>query len=73
MLAYISQTYAEALAMRLDLVYIPDAKSSKEQTGYIIMLAQFEEGVLLSETRNNIESSNQSDENSTLAPLFSEE
>ena len=40
---------------------------------YIIIFTQFEEGSLLSENRNNTESGNKSDDNSTLAPLISEE
>ena len=47
--------------------------SSREKTGDIITLSQFEEGKLLSETRHGMEIVNQYDENSTLAPLISEE
>ena len=41
--------------------------------GNIITFAQFQEGDLLSETRNDTQSGNQSDENSTLAPLTGQE
>ena len=50
-----SQPYAEAMDMRLDVSYTPYDKSSKEQTGSIIPFAQFEEGNLLSETRDHAE------------------
>ena len=53
--------------------YIPYATSSKDQTGDITTYAQFEEGGLLSETRDDKESGNESDEYSTFAPLNSEE
>ena len=51
-LAYTSQPYAEAMSMWPDVPYIPYYTSSREQTGNIITLAQFEEGNLLSETRD---------------------
>ena len=50
------------MAIRLDVSYIPYATSSREQTGYIITFAQFEEENLLSETRNYMESGNKSDD-----------
>ena len=43
-LAYMSQLFAEAMAMRLDLLCTPYATSSKEKPGNIITFAQFEEG-----------------------------
>ena len=55
-LSYTSRLYAEALAMRPTVTYTPYATSSKEQTGNIIIFAQFEEGNLISETRNDTES-----------------
>ena len=51
---------------------IPYDTSSREQTGDIITFEMFEEGGLLSETRNYTESGNKYDEDSTLAPLVSE-
>ena len=44
-----------------------------EQTGDIITFTQFEEENLLPETLNDTESGNESDDDSTLAQLFSEE
>ena len=60
-LSYSSRTYAEAMAMRPTVTYTPYATSSKEQTGNVITFAQFEEGDLLTETRNNTESGDESD------------
>ena len=54
-LSYTSQPYSEAMAMRPSVTYTLYATSSKEQTGDVIMFTQFEEGNLLTETRNNIE------------------
>ena len=48
--------------MRPYVLYIPCAASSKEQTGNIILSAQFEEGNLLSETREDAESDDKSGE-----------
>ena len=42
--------------MRPTVTYTPYATSSKEQTGDVITFAQFEEGNLLTETRNDTES-----------------
>ena len=44
----------------------PYATSSKEQTGDVITFAQFEEGGLISETRNNTESDDESDSESIM-------
>ena len=51
-----SLPYAEAMAMCLTVTYTLYATSSKEQTGDVITFAQFEEGSLLTETRNDTES-----------------
>ena len=51
------------MAMRTFVTYTPCATSSREQTGDIITFAQFEEGNLLSETRENAESGDKSDDN----------
>ena len=48
-LAYTSRPYSEAMVMRPSVMYTPYATSSKEQTGDVIMFAQFEEGKLLTE------------------------
>ena len=71
-LAYTSQIYPESMNMQPAVTYIPYAQPSKEKTGDIITFTQFEEGNLQSEYRNDMESGNKSDEDSTLAPLISE-
>ena len=43
------------MAMRLALEYTLYAMSSKEQTGNVITFTQFEEGNILTETRNDAE------------------
>ena len=72
-LAYMSQPYTGAIAMHPALSYIPCATSSKKQTGYGIMFAHFEEGNLVSETCNDVESSDESDEDSIMPRLIMEE
>ena len=52
------------MAMRPTVTYTPNATSSKEQTGDIITFAQIEEGNLISETRNDTESSDESNSES---------
>ena len=44
----------------------PYAKSSKKQTGNVIMFAQFEEGNILAKTRNDSESGDESDNESIM-------
>ena len=68
-----SQPYSEATGMHLAVTYTPHATSSREQTGDIITFAQFEEGVLLSETRDGAEISDKSDDDSIMQPLISKE
>ena len=46
--------------MRPEVTYTPYATSSKEQTGDVITFAQFEEGDLLTETRNDTETGDKS-------------
>ena len=41
------------MEMRPTVTYTPYAMSSKEQTGDVITFTQFEEGGLLTETRND--------------------
>ena len=48
------------------VTYTPYATSSKEQTGNVIMFAQFEEGNLSSETRNDTESGDKFDSKSIM-------
>ena len=66
MIAYTSQPYSEAMAMRPAVTYTPYATSSKEQTGDVITFAQFEEGNILTETRNDAESGDESKNESIL-------
>ena len=54
------------MAMRPAVTYTPYATSSKEQYGDVITFAQFEEGNLISETCNNIESGDESDSESIM-------
>ena len=80
MLSYMSQSYAETMAMQPAVPHIPYAASSREQPGNIITFAQFEEVNLLyethnlwSKTRDNTESSNKSYDDLTLPLLIIEE
>ena len=54
------------MAMRPTVTYTPYATSSKEQTGDVITFTQFEEGNLISETRNDTESDDESDSESIM-------
>ena len=65
-LSYTSRPYAEAMAMRPAVTYTPYATASKEQNGDVIAFAQFEEGDLLTETRNDTESGDKSDRKSIM-------
>ena len=65
-LSYTSQPYAEGMAMRPTVTYTPYAASYKEQTGKVITFAQFDEGNLLSETRNDTESGDESNSESNM-------
>ena len=65
-----SQPFSEAMAMPPAVPYTAYSIYSREQTGYIITFANFEEGYilsethnLLSETRDDTESGNKSDDN----------
>ena len=62
------------------VLYTSYGEYSREQTGDIITFAQFEEGNLLSETQNllsgtrdDMESGNKSDDDSTMPPIIIEE
>ena len=72
-LAYMSQPYAEAMAIRLDVSYIFCATSSRGKTGDIITFTQFEEGGIWTKTHNDAESGDKSNDNSIMPPLLSEE
>ena len=63
-LSYTSRPYSEAMEMRLAVRYTLYATSSKEQTSDVITFTQFEEGEILTETRNNAESGEESDNES---------
>ena len=52
-LAYTSRPYSESTEMRPAVTYTPYATSSKEQTGYVITFAQFEEGNIITKTCND--------------------
>ena len=54
------------MAMRPEVTYTPYVTSSKEQTGDVITFAQFEEGNILNETRNNAKSGEESDNESIM-------
>ena len=69
---YTSQPYSEEMAMQMSVSYIPYDISSKVKTGNITTFTQFEEGGLLLEYHNVTESSDKSDDDSTLPPLISE-
>ena len=72
-LAYTSQTYSEAMVMCLAVTYTPCATSSREQTGDIITLTQFEEGNILTKNLTYEESGEESDDESIMPPLMSKE
>ena len=72
-LAYTSQPYSEAMAMRPAVTYTLCATSLREQNGDIITFAQFEEGGILSEICNYVESGDKSDDDSIITPLISKE
>ena len=65
-LSYTSRPYAEAMAMRPTVTYTPYATSSQEQTGNVITFTQFEDGNLLTETRKDTESGDESDSESIM-------
>ena len=54
------------MAMRPEVTYTPYATSSREQTGNVITFTQFEEGNILTETRNDAESGEESDSKSIM-------
>ena len=54
------------MVLRPAVMNTPYATSSKEQTGNVIMFAQFEEGNILTKTRNDTESGDESDNESIM-------
>ena len=65
-LSYTSRPYSEAMAMRPAVTYTPYATSPKEKTGDVITFTQFEEGNILTETRIDSESGDESDNESII-------
>ena len=59
--------------MRPAVMYTPCAEYLREQTGDIIAIAQFEEGNIWNKTRNDAESGDESNDDSIIPPLLSEE
>ena len=59
--------------MRPYVTYTPCATSLREETGNIITFTQFEDGNILTKTRNDAESYDKSDENSIMPPVLIEE
>ena len=70
-LAYMSQPYSEAMAMRPSGTYTPCAKSPREQFGNITTFTQFEEWNIWSETYNNAEIDDEYDDDSIMTPILS--
>ena len=54
------------MVMHLAVTYTPYNTSLKEQTGNVITFAQFEEGNILTETRNDAEIGDESDSESLM-------
>ena len=71
-LEYTSQQYAESMAMKPGVLWIPYATYSKRKNSNIITFTQFEEGVLLLESCNGMRSGDKSDEDLNLPALVSE-
>ena len=65
-LSYTSGLYLEGMAMCPTVTYTPYTMSYKEQTGDVITFTQFEEGNLITETRNNTESGDESNSESIM-------
>ena len=72
-LSYTSQPCSEAMTMRPAVTYTPCATSLREQTGDIITSIEFEKGNILTKTRNDAESGDESNDDSMMPPLLSEE
>ena len=65
-LAYMSQPYSEAMAMRPAVTYTLYAKFLKEQTNDVITFAQFEEGNILTTTCKDAKIGEESDNESII-------
>ena len=68
-LSYTSRPYSEALTMRPAVTYTKYATSSKEQTGDVITFTHFEEGEILTKTRNDAERGNEFDHESIMMSI----
>ena len=61
-----SRPYSEAMEMRPAVTYTPYTTSLREQTDDLITFAQFEEGNILTKTRNDAEIGDESDNESIM-------
>ena len=59
--------------MCLEVTYTPHVTSFREQNGNIITFTQFEKVNIWTKTRNNAESSDESDDDSIMPPLLKKE
>ena len=65
-LSYTSKLYSEAMEICQAVMYTPYDMSFKKQTGDVITFALFEEGGILTETRNDTEISDEPDSKSLM-------
>ena len=65
-LAFTSPPYSEAMVMGPAVTYTPYGTSPREQTGDIITFAQVEEENIVTKTRNDAESGDESDNESNM-------
>ena len=72
-LAYTSRPYSEDIAMHPFVKYTPCATYLREQTDNIITFTHFEDGNILTKTRNDAEIGEKSDDDSIIPLLLSEE
>ena len=72
-LTHTSQLYSGAMSMRTAVTYTHFATSLREQNGNIITFTHFEEGNILTKTRNDAKSGEKSDDSSIMPPLLSKE
>ena len=61
------------MAICTEVTYTPFATSSREQTGNIITFTQFEEGNILTKTRNDAESGEEPNNESIMPPILIKE
>ena len=61
------------MMMRLAVMYTPCVTSSRGKTGNIITFTHFEEGGILTKTRNDAEIGDESDGDYIIPPLLREE